>query len=1237
MRIVIDMQGAQSLGSRDRGIGRYTSSLVKTLIKYRVKHELVLVLSDFFSETIEPIRAEFGCLLGQENIHVWKMPGPVASVDKNNSQRKKIAELTYEAFIKNLRPDFIFITSLFEGFSDDAVTCVNLLGKHVPVAVVLYDLIPFINPDPYLLNPQIKEWYLDKIEHLRRADLLLAISESARQESIQHLNFTQEQVINISTDADDHFEKITLSDEVITELRQRYGLCKPFVMYTGGIDHRKNVEGLIRAYASLPVNLRVNYQLAIVCSVQPATKENLLALAKQHGLSSGELILTGFVSEQDLLTLYNLCHLFVFPSKHEGFGLPALEAMRCGAAVIASNTSSLPEVIGWPDALFDPHSDAAIAHSMQKALTDENYRNQLIESGLRQANVFSWDKSAKCALAAMEEYMEKNNKKVNHDSLAIKRLKLAYVSPLPPAQSGIADYSAELLPELAKYYDIDVIVEQADAVTDNWIILYCPIRSVAWFIEHAEQYDRVIYHFGNSHFHSHMFDLIEIIPGLVVLHDFYLAHVQAARLNDSKKHYSFNNALLENHGHKAIIDRSVNNELTKFVWEYPINLSVLQRSLGVIVHGEHSIDLAKQWYGNAAGDDWSVIPLMRKAPHNFNKKHARKILGIGNEDIITCSFGILGPNKLNHRLLQAWLSSPLANDPKAHLIFVGQNDAGEYGDSLRKLINGSPAKKRIYITGWANHETFHLYLSAADIGVQLRTLSRGETSAAVLDCMNYGLATIVNAHGSMVDLDPDGVWMLDDKFADTDLINALTALAQNKAQRIALGKKAQQIINAHHNPEVCAKKYFDAIEMQYQHAKSTLPGLLQVLAEQSPTQDASLEISSCLANDFPVMPRSKQLLIDISELVQRDAKTGIQRVVRAILHEWLNNLPAGFKIEPVYATTEQQGYRYARRFMANILGLPSPTEQDPWVDCWNGDIFVGLDLQHHVVAAQTEILSHWRNRGVKVCFVVYDLLPIFLPSYFAPQEEALHSEWLKNITKFDGCLCISKAVADELNEWCALNVKDRLRPLAVEWFHLGADIDASAPSKGLPDNAKSLLDQFIAAPTFLMVGTLEPRKGHSQVLAAFEVLWQQGVDVNLVLVGKQGWQVDALIAHLKQHPQAGKKLHWLEGISDEFLDKVYANSTCLILASYGEGFGLPLIEAAQHNLPIFARDIPVFREVAGEHAEYFTSQSPEQLANAIGEWLVKYKNGTVALSENMPWLTWQQSAQQLVSKILPST
>ena len=111
-------------------------------------------------------------------------------------------------------------------------------------------------------------------------------------------------------------------------------------------------------------------------------------------------------------------------------------------------------------------------------------------------------------------------------------------------------------------------------------------------------------------------------------------------------------------------------------------------------------------------------------------------------------------------------------------------------------------------------------------------------------------------------------------------------------------------------------------------------------------------------------------------------------------------------------------------------------------------------------------------------------------------------------------------------------------------------------------------------------------------------------------------------------------LFWLEGISDEYLEKVYAASTCLIAASYGEGFGLPLIEAAQRKLPIIARDIPVFREVAGEHAYYFDSRDPQGLAHAIEQWLRLYEKGTYPKSDNMPWLTWKESAADLFKKVL---
>ena len=116
---------------------------------------------------------------------------------------------------------------------------------------------------------------------------------------------------------------------------------------------------------------------------------------------------------------------------------------------------------------------------------------------------------------------------------------------------------------------------------------------------------------------------------------------------------------------------------------------------------------------------------------------------------------------------------------------------------------------------------------------------------------------------------------------------------------------------------------------------------------------------------------------------------------------------------------------------------------------------------------------------------------------------------------------------------------------------------------------------------------------------------------------------------IRQHQELGKRLFWLFGISDEYLEKIYQSSTCLIAASENEGFGLPLIEAAQHKLPIIARDIPVFREVSGEYAYYFSGNVPENLASTILKWQSLYKQRAHPRSDAMPWLTWAQSAEQL--------
>lgn len=391
-------------------------------------------------------------------------------------------------------------------------------------------------------------------------------------------------------------------------------------------------------------------------------------------------------------------------------------------------------------------------------------------------------------------------------------------------------------------------------------------------------------------------------------------------------------------------------------------------------------------------------------------------------------------------------------------------------------------------------------------------------------------------------------------------------------------------------------------------------------------ENALAPIAQAIAASLPEK-REKQLFVDVSGVVQEDAKTGIQRVTRSILKEFLANPPNGYTVEPVYASPNRNGYRYARHYTAGLLSQDSDGKDED-IEHRPGDIFLGLDLQHRVLLNNHDYLLGLRRDGVKILFVVYDLLPISMPQAFALEPD-IHARWLETITGFDGAVCISRAVADELTGWLGAHGRQRLRPFQINWFHLGADIESSVPSFGLPDDAGVVLGRIAGAPSFLMVGTVEPRKGHQQTLEAFERLWARGVAANLVIVGKQGWKVAALVSRLQHHPQLGTRLFWLKGISDEYLEKIYGASACLVAASEGEGFGLPLIEAARHKLPIIARGIPVFREVAGEHALYFDGPQPETLAAAVEEWLSLGAAGAAPQSSGIQWLTWAESAAQL--------
>lgn len=375
--------------------------------------------------------------------------------------------------------------------------------------------------------------------------------------------------------------------------------------------------------------------------------------------------------------------------------------------------------------------------------------------------------------------------------------------------------------------------------------------------------------------------------------------------------------------------------------------------------------------------------------------------------------------------------------------------------------------------------------------------------------------------------------------------------------------------------------------------------------------------------------RDGQLLIDVSVIVKRDAGTGIQRVVRELVGECIANPPGNFAVRTVSATS-WRNYRYEENYRKAHGG--SGIGPSGRVDAGPGDVFLGLDFSTHALPRQALTLTRWKANGARLFFLVHDLLPVVRPDWFPVPSVIRYRKWIRTIAIFaDGIVCISHSVALEFERW----ISDSFgRPVAeaipAHWFHLGGDYAVVSSSKADEPADDRLLSELRGRFTVLMVGTIEPRKGHAQVLAAFEKLWRGGADVSLVIAGRVGWNVEGIVRRMRTHAESGKRLYWLERADDDTLRALYRIASGVLVASEGEGFGLPLAEAAQYSKPILARDLPVFREVAGDHAEYFTGNSPDELAAAVGNWLGRLESGSAVRSAGIRRLTWRESACQML-------
>lgn len=860
MRLAYDLQACQTRFA-ERGVGRYTQCLgqaMQELLLARGETMQALLHADL-PGNIPALRRAF---CGAEFRYLHTAGDSVPSALS--------ACLTADAY-RSLSADAVCVGFPFENPPDYTGLPLDyrLTGKFI--AGIFYDLIPLLFPKRYGM---LYSHFQAGLPRVKSMNLLLAISETTRQDAIRCMELEPWQIVNISSGVSESFRKVRIEDEA--GLLRRYGLGQRFVMYTGGNDWRKNHEGLIEAWARLDEALRSDCQLAIVCEMPAQEKLRLLQLASHLGMKPGELVLTGFVPDEDLVALYNLTTLFVFPSLYEGFGLPIVEAMRCGAPVIGGDNSSIREIIQREEALFDASNRDSMAAALERGLSDEGFRQHLRDWGAKRGRDFSWKRSAELALAAIDEGVarwqaEKVAKKAGQQipgkvlsaGASSRHLpRLAWVSPMPPDKSGIALWSQDLLPYIRHYYDVDVYtrVDSCPAGQGGGLKPGCSDWHELPF--HAADYEMIVYQMGDSHFHDYMLYLIECCPGIMVQHDFHLSHMLHWRGHIAKDYSLYEQHMFYSHGWqglKAMLaaepgDMDVMNA-------YPSNKRILDKALQVIFLSESMID----WTRKAYGEEYvhrlapAVVPTMilhrelieRNVSADDQARIAmRKKYGFDSSDFLIMTFGLIGELKNPELLIDAVrLMTEKAEGTDVKLVFAGSTTDRAYLETLCKRASSPAEQSWFRITGFLSHEEYCDYLLMADCAVQLCKASINGPSGAVMECMLAGVPVVVSreaGHGW-----PQGlVCELQTGAGAEQLSEILEELRRDEGKRREQSKKARAYVREHNAPEKIALAY----KQQIEKAKGKLEELAQdsfieqagkALSEAGVSPEACLSMAEC--------------------------------------------------------------------------------------------------------------------------------------------------------------------------------------------------------------------------------------------------------------------------------------------------------------------------------------------------------------------------------------------------------
>jgi glycosyltransferase involved in cell wall biosynthesis len=377
----LDARGTQSVGHAERGIARYVREHAQALLALAPE------------------------LIGWVGLSP-DVPVPEAAESLRRSER--VAWQSSSGPPHGAAPSIYHVMSPFE--ADLELNDIwPQWGRASHLVVTLYDLIPLLMREQY--NADWGYWstaWIARLGLMRSAQQVLTISQRTAEDAIEHLRIPEERVTVVGSGVSDRFSSLVRTREEANELlRSALPKVRPgFLLYVGGVDYRKNLEGAIRGYARLPAAMRDSHQLVIACNLPLHRRISLRTFVLDLGIESRNVVLTGFVPDRELAALYRACELFIFPSLYEGAGLPILEAMTCGAPVAASGTSAIPELLGDPAATFDPADPADIARCVREVLNSPSLLDALRESSREQAALHTWERVARRTVEGYERALE---------------------------------------------------------------------------------------------------------------------------------------------------------------------------------------------------------------------------------------------------------------------------------------------------------------------------------------------------------------------------------------------------------------------------------------------------------------------------------------------------------------------------------------------------------------------------------------------------------------------------------------------------------------------------------------------------------------------------------------------------------------------------------------------------------------------------------------------------------------